>query len=115
MLFTFVGLDLKSTGGIQTYCKQIIDRFKQEKIYKIKEIELSISESHNSLGDGEAIEELNTRLEEFQRQLTEIKNLNNEDSQYIEQLNNQVENPCDTFATLPALPRADWLQPYYRR
>src|SRR5210317_1052286 len=66
---------------------------------EIKEIELSISESENYLGEGiaqhengETIEELNTRLEISQSELTELKNFNNENSQYIEELNKQVEN-----------------------
>ncbi|MDC0606801.1 hypothetical protein OAP00_03320, partial [Acidimicrobiia bacterium] len=66
---------------------------------EIKEIELSISESEISLGEditqpenGETIEELNAILEKFQSELTELKNFSNENSQYIEELNKQVEN-----------------------
>ncbi|NND24372.1 MAG: hypothetical protein HKN86_06730, partial [Acidimicrobiia bacterium] len=66
---------------------------------EIKEIELRISESENSLGEGitqpengETIEELNKLLEIFQSELTELKSFNNENSQYIEELNKQVEN-----------------------
>src|SRR5210317_2420663 len=66
---------------------------------EIKEIELSISQSEISLGEditqpenGETIEELNTILEKFQSELTELKNFSNENSQYIEELNKQVEN-----------------------
>src|SRR5210317_1012753 len=66
---------------------------------EIKDIELSISQSEISLGEditqpenGETIEELNTILEKFQSELTELKNFSNENSQYIEELNKQVEN-----------------------
>jgi hypothetical protein len=59
---------------------------------EIKEIELNISESEISLGNGETIEELNAILENLQSELTELKNFRNQNSQYIEELIKQIEN-----------------------
>src|SRR6056300_1397 len=66
---------------------------------EIKEIELSISESEISLDEGiakitasEINEGLNTKLEELQSELTQLQNIGNKNSEYIEELNKQIEN-----------------------
>ena len=66
---------------------------------EIEEIELKIRESEISLDEGiaqitasELNEGLNTTLEELQSELTQLQNIGNENSEYIEELNKQIEN-----------------------
>src|SRR6056300_1752860 len=66
---------------------------------EIEEIELKIRESEISLDEGiakitasEINEGLNTKLEELQSELTQLQNIGNKNSEYIEELNKQIEN-----------------------